>query len=178
MSYINTRKCINCQIYFNPDPRSKGCQKYCSHASCQKASIRASQKKWLQKPENQNHFKGRSNVQRVQAWRSKNPGYLKKSRQSQSNGKALQDIIITQPIEEQEKKGGYNRDALQDIIISQPAVLIGLIANLAGSALQDDIVKTGQKLRELGEDFLNHPDLIKGAYSDDTLPLTQSKTTT
>jgi hypothetical protein len=43
---------------------------------------------------------------------------------------------------------------LQDVISAQPAVLIGLIAHLVGTPLQDDIVRTTDRLLRLGRDIL------------------------
>lgn len=53
---------------------------------------------------------------------------------------------------------------LQYLIISQPVVFIGILAHLTGSTLQDDIVQTGQKLRQLGADLLNKPNHIQGDH--------------
>ncbi len=169
-----TCKCLNCRIFFKPHPRSKGRQKYCSHTDCQKASKRASQKKWLQKLQNRNYFQGPENVQRIQQWRAKNPGYSKRRVLCPDNGHALQETLITQAVEKQKEKADRRQDALQDLLIAQPFVLIGLIAHLTGSTLQDDIVRTGRKLRELGEDFLHKP-TPKG--EDNVIPsLAQSQT--
>jgi hypothetical protein len=43
---------------------------------------------------------------------------------------------------------------LQDVLTAQPAVLIGLIAHMAGTPLQDDIVRTTGRLLRLGQDIL------------------------
>ena len=49
---------------------------------CRKASKTASQKRWLQKPENQDYFCGPENVKRVQLWREDNPGYWRGKRKT------------------------------------------------------------------------------------------------
>jgi hypothetical protein len=46
------------------------------------------------------------------------------------------------------------RSPLQDVLIAQPAVLIGLIAHIVGTPLQDDIVRTADRLLRLGQDIL------------------------
>ncbi len=51
-------KCAHCKQLFRPDPRNVKRQKYCSQPECRKASKAASQKKWLEKPENQDYFQG------------------------------------------------------------------------------------------------------------------------
>ena len=154
MACSGTRKCLCCHTFFKPHVRSKGRQKYCSQPDCQKASKRASQQKWLQKPQNKDYFSGPENVQRVQQWRAKNPEYAKKASCFSHNHSPLQDDLISQVIEKKEQNPHPEHNALQEIISSQPVVLIGLIAHLTGSTLQDDIVRTGRKLRELGEDLL------------------------
>jgi hypothetical protein len=43
---------------------------------------------------------------------------------------------------------------LQEALAAQPAVLIGLIAHIVGTPLQDDIVRTTDRLLRLGQDIL------------------------
>lgn len=72
------KRCRNCRKLFIPDHRNRDRQKYCERAECSKASKAASQRKWLNKPENKDYFRGKLNVQRVQRWRKQNPEYWKK----------------------------------------------------------------------------------------------------
>jgi hypothetical protein len=44
--------------------------------------------------------------------------------------------------------------SLQDLLSSQPIVLIGLIAKLIDSTLQEDIAQSGRILLHLGQDIL------------------------
>lgn len=164
MPRSGTRKCLNCHTFFKPEPRSKGRQCYCTEPACRKASKRASQSKWLHKPENQGYFSGPENVQRVQQWRKDNPGYSKKSRSPPVTSSPLQDTLITQPLEITDKNDDLKQGALQELLLSQPAVLIGLIVHLTGVTLQDDIVATGRKLRQLGEDCLIPPNPEEGGH--------------
>ena len=46
-------------------------------------------------------------------------------------------------------------EALQEVLSAQPAVLIGLIAHLSGSALQEDISRSTRRLLQLGQDILS-----------------------
>jgi hypothetical protein len=79
-----------------------------------------------------------------------------------------------QDTEKEQETEDLKQDPLQDLILAQPYVLIGLIAHLTGSTLQDDIVRTGQKLQELGEDFLSHSHSDQGEH--DVIPsLAQSQ---
>jgi len=133
-----------------PDHRNRKRQKYCDRALCRKASKAASQKKWLSKPENKNYFCGSDNVKRVQEWRQNNPGYWKPAERSS----ALQDPLTTQPVENKEDNGQIDAQPLQDLLTAQPPVIVGLISNLIGSALQDDIANTLLRMQQSGQEIL------------------------
>jgi len=145
------RKCKCCHKLFRPDPRNRRHQSYCSAPACRAASKAASQARWLAKPENQDYFRGPVNVARVQAWRSRHPGYWRKGRPADP---ALQDVLIAQPLDSVDKTDAAARPPLQEFLAAQPAVLIGLIAHLVGTPLQDDIVRTTGRLLRLGRDIL------------------------
>lgn len=150
MRMIKKKKCRNCRCSFVPDPRNWDRQEYCDQRKCQKASKTAGQKKWLTKPDNKDYFKGPDNVQRVREWRKKNPGYWKRSKAPV----ALQDSLIVQPAENIINKCQITNSALQDLLQAQPAVIIGLISNFIGSALQDDIASTLLRMQQSGQDIL------------------------
>jgi hypothetical protein len=67
---------------------------------------------------------------------------------------ALQDVSTPQPIDVGSKTDNFGRSPLQEVITAQPAVLIGLIAHLVGTPLQDDLVRTTDRLLRLGQDIL------------------------
>ncbi len=159
MRKVRKRKCRNCKKYFIPDHRNINRQKYCKETECKNASKSASQEKWLSKPENKNYFRSKENVRRVQDWRKKRPGYWKKSNLDKN---ALQDSLKGNSECVQDVKGDLNKNALQDSLGLQDPVFIGLISNLIGSALQDDIVNTARKMREIGTDILFGKTEIKG----------------
>jgi len=142
-------KCKHCGKLFRPDPRSAGRQRYCSEPQCRKASKAASQRRWIEKPENRDYFRGPDNVRRVQRWRKAHPGYWGK------RPHALQDQLTAQPVENKDDAVRFANTALQDSLIMQPSVLIGLIAQLTGSALQDDIAMAARRMQQLGNDILN-----------------------
>jgi hypothetical protein len=162
MAGIKKKKCRNCKELFIPDPRNVKRQKYCHKPECRKASKALSQKRWLQKPENQDYFRGPENVKRVQLWREANPGYWRGKRKN--NKDALQDPLNPQPVENNSDKVEFARDALQDFLIAQPPVLVGLIANFTGNALQDNIVMTFQRLQKLGQDIVTNLTHSKGGH--------------
>ena len=145
------RKCKCCLKLFRPDPRNRRHQRYCSTLACRAASKAASQARWLAAAENQGYFRGPVNVARVQAWRSRHPGYWRKGRRV---GPALQDVSMAQRLGSASKTDDIAGSPLQDVLIAQPAVLIGLIAHMVGTPLQDDIVRTADRLLRLGRDIL------------------------
>jgi hypothetical protein len=151
---IKKRKCKNCHIVFLPDPRNAKRQNFCSKPECRKASKKASQRKWLNKPENKNHFRGPENVLRVQMWRAEHPGYWRRKKSPAET--ALQDPLSVQHFENKEDTPKPDDIALQDFLIVQPFVLLGLIANFTGSALQDDIDSSVRRLQQLGRDIVGH----------------------
>ena len=156
MSRIKSKKCRHCGELFQPDARNANRQQYCGKPECRKASKAASQKRWLQKPENRNYFRGPDNVKRVQEWRKANPGYWRRPAPAAPN--ALQDSLNAKPIENISNMASLSdgpSDALQDVLNAQQAVLIGLIANLTGYALQDHIAMTIRRMQQTGIDILN-----------------------
>jgi len=155
MSRIKSKKCRHCGELFQPDARNANRQQYCGKPECRKASKAASQKRWLQKPENRNYFRGPDNVKRVQEWRKANPGYWRRPAPAAPN--ALQDSLNAKPIENISNMASLSdgpSDALQDVLNAQQAVLIGLIANLTGYALQDHIAMTIRRMQQTGIDIL------------------------
>jgi len=143
-------KCLCCGDIFTLDVRNRGRQKYCSKRSCRSVGKAARQRRWLGKPENQDYFSGPEHVERVRAWRAAHPGYWRAHRRGESI--ALQDALVPQVIESH--KDPFTR-ALQDALRCQGPVLIGLIAHLSDSALQDDIATTARGLLQLGQDILS-----------------------
>jgi hypothetical protein len=60
------RRWKNCSELYKPDPRHLKRQKFCRKPECRTTSKKHSQQKWLNKPENQNHFSGPEIIMRVQ----------------------------------------------------------------------------------------------------------------
>ncbi|WPL17982.1 hypothetical protein Thiowin_03030 [Thiorhodovibrio winogradskyi] len=129
------RKCLHCGELFHPDARNVHHQRYCGKGECRRASKAASQRRWLDKAANRDYFRGPSNVERVRDWRAKHPGYAR-ARPAQGAG-ALQEDCAAQVAEINSDSEHLNSNALQDLLGAQEIVLIGLIANLTGSALQE-----------------------------------------
>ena len=150
MSSFEKKKCCHCKQLFHPEPRSRKAQKYCSKPNCRAASKRHSQQKWLSKPENRTYFQGPEHVLRVRLWRAKNPSYWKRSARS-----TLQDISAAQGSEVTKGNPCLGDIALQDISATQPLVLIGLLAQMTDSTLQDNIASTWKRLLQLAQDIIS-----------------------
>ena len=146
------RKCRQCKEFFRPDYRNRHHQRYCSKPACRQQSKADAQHRWLQKPENQGHFRGPENRQRVQAWRKAHPGYWRKGKPAAKG--PLQDLCRDQSPQADQVTNRIVPPALQDLCLPQPALVVGLIATLTGSALQEDIVEAVRRLQRKGQDIL------------------------
>ena len=159
-------KCQNCKRVFHPDHRNVTRQRFCSKPECRHASKVDSQQRWRQKPENVDYFRGDDNVKRVQLWRQANPGYWRrKPLEVSADSDALQETLMAQAVETQslrEEVEKPKQDALQDSFFLQPTVLVGLIAQLSGLALQEDIALMARRLQQLGRDILDGSPHVTG----------------
>lgn len=173
--------CQNCKRVFYPDHRNVSRQRFCSKPQCRHASKVDSQRRWRQKPENVDYFRGPDNVKRVQLWRQANPGYWRRKPPEVSTPPdALQDTLMPQEPETQAlSEGGENpeaevehpeSDALQETLFLQPTVLVGLIAQLSGLALQEDIALMARRLQQLGRDILDCSPHATGGSPDAQTP--------
>jgi hypothetical protein len=162
-------KCLHCREFFIPCPNSRHTQRYCAKSECRKASKAAAQTKWLNKPENRFYFRRPENVQRVQRWRERHPGYWRKRRSSRAN--ALQDLAPTevsqtQPItlnetglladdfSRREPSKAHSAGALQDLACVQVPLLAGVVSLLIGDALQDRFATFTRELVDRGKRVL------------------------
>jgi len=154
MKLIRNLQCQCCKKSFTPDYRSVKRQKYCDEPECRKASKAASQKRWIKK--NPTYFTGSDNVERVREWRLANPG----RRRRKSSCDVLQDIcgqiadtkqgvIPLLPAELSALP-----PVLQDFCVSQDPVIIGLISQLTGFVLQDQIATVIKRMEQLGQDVI------------------------
>jgi hypothetical protein len=150
---IRKRKCRNCGLFFPPDAHNVKRQRFCFRPECRKASKADSQKRWLEKEQNKDYFRGPANVVRVQQWRQDHPGYWRPKPTAEAN--PLQDHSAEKALEQQMFKPPLPIPALQDLLSMQPIIILGLIAHLTGSALQDDIAISTRLLQQLGTDILN-----------------------
>ena len=158
MKRCRNRKCKHCGQLYLPDPRTRHHQQYYSRPECRRASHAASQHRWQTKPANQDYFRGSTNVERVRAWRKRNPGYWRRHPLTED---ALQDVCFVQPADMQVDTPSLTLSALQEMMISQLPVVVGLISSLTGSALQDEIAQTVRQLHTRGQLILDMGSGIK-----------------
>jgi hypothetical protein len=127
------RRCLGCQKLYYPHPRTRALQRYCPEPECRAASKKASQRRWLQKPQNRDYFRGPQHVSRVQAWREEHPDYGQKVAVS---GQPLQETIMGQPVDH---SGESSTLALQEMIPLQPAEAVAETGFWVAEALQDSM---------------------------------------
>jgi hypothetical protein len=139
-----------CGDLFKADFRNRGRQKYCPKRACRAAGKAARQRRWLSKPENENYFREADNAARVREWQHAHPGYWRHT--ARYKRRTLQDAHRAQAVEPFTESATL---ALQDALRLQGPVLIGLIAHLSDSTLQEDIAQTSRRLLQLGQDILS-----------------------
>ena len=170
MKRARGRKCLCCGELFRPDARNLRHQRHCPKPACRKASKATSQRRWLAQASNRDYFRGSINVARVQAWRAAHPGYWR--RPGVKPAPALQEDSSAQGIETHSETDLFAPVALQEVFTAQPTVLIGLIAHLTDSALQEDIARASRRLLQLGQDILqgraSHDDQARAVAAADT----------
>ena len=145
-------KCLHCGDFFVPDARNRARQRYCVKPECRRASKAASQRAWQQKPANADYFRDAANVARVQVWRQAHPGYWR--RKGQKGSLALQESSKPQPPDNPPPAAQDDAVALQDLFRAQPPIIVGLIAQLTGCALQEDIAAMTRRLHCRGRTVL------------------------
>ena len=138
------RCCRHCGVKFAPDRRNRHHQHYCPALPCKAASKKASQAKWLAK--NPDYHRGPEAVARVQARRQDHPGYSRTKPdvpiQETLPFEITADVPTLAEVLALPKTSCNAPEApvstpLQDFLGAQPIVLVGLIAHIWGSALQD-----------------------------------------
>jgi len=147
------RKCRCCTKFFIPDPRTEDRQRYCSLPACRQASKAASQRRWLSKNGNGDHFRGAEEVRRVQLWRKCHPGYWRKKNPS-SQGTQIIDCQTANPDQSSRNVLRALPGTLQDYCLAQDPAFVGLISMVTGSTLQEDIAATARQLLLQGRNIL------------------------
>jgi hypothetical protein len=133
--------------------------------ACRKASKKTSQQRWLNKPENRDYFRSRENCDRVRDYRARYPDRCRKKSPPKKRA-VLQDDLTPQNTENKGYTARLEPGLLQDIIQAQPYVILGLIANITGTALQDNMAITVRRLLNMGLDIASQPITGRGEHHD------------
>ena len=147
------RKCRCCNTFFIPDPRTEERQRYCFEPVCRRASKASSQRKWLGKNGNGDHFRGPREVSRVQAWRKAHPGYWKKKTSTSQSTQPI-ELTLLKPAQSSCNVPRGVPSTLQDDWLTQYPAFVGLISMVTGSTLQEDIAATSRQLLLRGRNIL------------------------
>ena len=143
---------MHCKELFDPNARNRWHQRFCPKPECRHARKAASHRRWLSQPGNRDHFRGPANVERVRQWRKANPGYWKRAKKP---GGTLQDLAPNQAAEPEELSSKTSPAPLQDLVAMQGPLLVGLIAHLIDSPLQDHVEQTTLILIAKGQTILD-----------------------
>ena len=146
------RKCECCRELYMPDMRHFRDQNYCNKPDCRHASKLASHRRWYRSDKAADHRDPEENKRRVREWREAHPKYWHRTRRGVAD--ALQETTTSEATEREKVTASLDADALQDMNFLQPAMVVGLIASLTGSALQDSIAETSRRFVLLGQDIL------------------------
>ena len=150
---------------FIPDARNRARQRCCGKPVCRKARKADSQRRWLGKPDNADYFTGPANSARSRAWQADHPDYWKK--RPRKSSPVLQDCSTPQPAAPESVAPQDVVVVLQDRMITQDTLIAGLISQLAGSVLQDDIAPLTRRLQSRGRAVLGL-DVQRSVYGKPT----------
>lgn len=146
------RKCKCCRELYLPDARHFRDQKYCSKPACRRASKQESQRRWYHSEKGAVYRDPEYNKERVREWRAAHPDYARLT--GGRRHRALQETKISEDVDNQDVTASLDATALQDMNLTQPALVVGLMAHLTGSELQETIVETSRRFLLLGQDIL------------------------
>lgn len=143
------RRCASCKELFFPDARTRHRQTFCGKIECQETRMAENRRSWLAKPENAHY--GRDNPkakQKTKEWRKQHPGYWKRSKRT-----------VSGTLPEQRMAGKYggsgpNGGPLPEERWSDHPVIMGIIAEITGSTLPEQIAATYRDLVAKGREIL------------------------
>ena len=157
---IRKRKCRHCRGFFVPDYRHVDRQRYCSKPPCTQASKADASGAGCKNP----------TITITSAAPTMSNGCSYGDRSIRAIGDARRRRPLRRPCVTRDlHAASYSSqsvsenfaapppNALQDSFFLQPAVFVGLIAQLSGCALQEDIAVAVRRLQQLGRDILDRP---------------------
>lgn len=129
-------RCAACGALFIPDYRAAGRQRFCAQAECRKVRRRESQRRRLAKTGNAAYHSGDEPARRVKAWRAAHPGYWRKNAAKSvpmsSSHSPISTVLAHFALQDA-------CPALQDAWNPHVVALVGMIAWVRGTALQNAI---------------------------------------
>ena len=146
------RKCQCCRELYMPNARHLHDQTYCTKLECRHAGKLASHRRWYLSEKGREYRDPEENKRRVREWRKEHPKYWRHTDKGPAG--ALPDTKKSELVDNKEVAPSLKGGALQDVNFLQPALVVGLMAQLTGSALQDTIAETSRRLVLLGQDIL------------------------
>ena len=146
------RKCQCCRELYMPNARHFHDQKYCTKPECRHASKLASHWRWYFSEKGREYRDPEENKRRVREWRKEHPKYWRHTGKGPVD--PLPDTSKLKLVDNQEVASSLYGGGLQDMNFLQPALVVGLMAQLTGTALQDTIAETSRRLVLLGQDIL------------------------
>jgi len=147
------RRCKGCKQLFFPDPRTWQRQTFCGKAECQEARMRKNRREWLARPDNEHYWRdNQKSKDRVREWRKRNPGYWKRTRRT-SEG-TLQEEIEPKKIGRKRGRGAFGRPPLPEERRRDDILIMGIIAEITGSTLPEDIARTYRRIVAKGREIL------------------------
>ncbi len=144
-------KCLCCGDIFTVDVRNRGRQKYCPKRAC-RASRQSGASAPLARETGEPRLLQRPGARGTGADVASGPSGVLALPSTRPRRCATRRPCAAKSLKRPEDLA---RRALQDALRCQGPVLIGLIAHLSDSALQDDIASTTRGLLQLGQDILS-----------------------
>jgi len=115
---------------------------------CRRASKAASQRKWESKPENRDCYRGPERATKVRAWQAAHPGYWKRRRRQPT---VLPEVLPAEVTLAQQDPAQDGRVVLPELWRGQSPMVIGLIAQMTGCVLPEDIAAVANRLVARGQ---------------------------
>lgn len=142
------RKCNHCKEFFIAEARNRHHQRYCPKPACRRASKAASQRRWENRPENCDYNRSAEKAKKVRAWQAANPGYWKKRRKRST---VLPEVLAREGAPQQEVTVQDGEPVLPDLWHGQSPLVVGLIAQMTGYVLPEDIAGVAHQLVVRGQ---------------------------
>ena len=127
----NICKCLHSTDNSTADHRNRECQESCSKPDCRQAGKRASQQRWLQKPENRDYFRHEENIDKVRKSHKAHPRYWKRS--VKKSAAALKDLRLAKAIVPEVFRVFPFEPPSRDLWFTQHPLVVGLIAQITPS---------------------------------------------